>query len=144
MPPDPGRFFTEWAGWPEIWPKANEETVVGVVVEDPIGVENLEEICAVPDLDIVWLGAGDYSQTLGIGGEHTDQVIVEARLRTFELCQKYGKVAYCQLPVVGAQEAFETWYDRGLRFFTWPDASIFAEALSGLLRDAHDRLTVSV
>jgi 4-hydroxy-2-oxoheptanedioate aldolase len=136
--------YTEWAGWAEVWPKANEETVVGVIVEDPVGVENLEEICAVEDLDIVWLGAGDYSQTLGIGGAHTDELIMQARLRTFEMCKKHGKVAYCQLPVLGAQEAFEMWYEHGLRFFTWPDASIFAEALTGLLEGARDGVAVGV
>jgi 2-keto-3-deoxy-L-rhamnonate aldolase RhmA len=136
--------FTGWEGWHDFWPKSNEETVVGVIVEDPVGVENLEEICAVPDLDIIWLGAGDYAQSLGLGGYHVDEVVNEARMRTFELCSKYGKVAYCQLPVAGGVEAFASWYDKGLRFFSWPDVSIFAEAYSTLTEGARNSVSVGV
>jgi 4-hydroxy-2-oxoheptanedioate aldolase len=49
--------------------KANAETVVGVQVECAEAVEEVEAIAAVPDLDFLFVGPADLSQSLGVPGE---------------------------------------------------------------------------
>jgi 4-hydroxy-2-oxoheptanedioate aldolase len=46
--------------------KANEETVVGVQIECVEALEEVEKIAAVPDLDFLFVGPADLSQSLGI------------------------------------------------------------------------------
>jgi 2-dehydro-3-deoxyglucarate aldolase/4-hydroxy-2-oxoheptanedioate aldolase len=53
----------------EYFRKANEETVVGVQIECAEAVEEVEKIAAIPDVDFLFLGPADLSQSLGIPGQ---------------------------------------------------------------------------
>ena len=48
---------------------ANDRVMTMVQIESVRGVEKAEEICSVPGLDIVFIGMGDLSQSLGIPGQ---------------------------------------------------------------------------
>jgi 2-keto-3-deoxy-L-rhamnonate aldolase RhmA len=48
---------------------ANEETIVGVQIEHIDAVEIVEKIAAVPDVDFLFIGPADLSQSMGIAGE---------------------------------------------------------------------------
>lgn len=50
----------------------NEEQMVIIHVEGVRGIQNLEEIIAVPHLDVIFLGPYDLSQSLGIPGQVQD------------------------------------------------------------------------
>jgi 4-hydroxy-2-oxoheptanedioate aldolase len=66
---------------------ANEEMLVGVLVEDAEGLGNLDPIAATPGLDLVYLGIYDISLALGIPGSLEDpQVldVVREAVRTIE------------------------------------------------------------
>jgi 4-hydroxy-2-oxoheptanedioate aldolase len=47
---------------------ANEEQLAGVLIEDADGLAHLDDILAVPNLDLVYVGIYDLSQTLGLPG----------------------------------------------------------------------------
>jgi 2-dehydro-3-deoxyglucarate aldolase/4-hydroxy-2-oxoheptanedioate aldolase len=49
--------------------KANAETVVGVQIEHADAVEEVEKIAAVPDLDFLFIGPADLSQSMGLPGQ---------------------------------------------------------------------------
>lgn len=49
--------------------KANDETVLGVQIERVEAVEDIERIAAVPDLDFLFVGPADLSQSLGVPGQ---------------------------------------------------------------------------
>lgn len=49
--------------------RLNEEQLVIIHVEGIRGVENLDEIVSVPNIDVVFLGPNDLSQSLGIAGQ---------------------------------------------------------------------------
>jgi 2-keto-3-deoxy-L-rhamnonate aldolase RhmA len=49
--------------------RANAETFVAVQIEHADAVEEVERIAAVPDLDLLFVGPADLSQSLGIPGE---------------------------------------------------------------------------
>jgi 2-keto-3-deoxy-L-rhamnonate aldolase RhmA len=49
--------------------RANDETVVGVQIEHIDAVEIIDRIAAVPDIDFLFIGPADLSQSMGIPGE---------------------------------------------------------------------------
>jgi 2-keto-3-deoxy-L-rhamnonate aldolase RhmA len=51
--------------------KANDAVLCAVLIESERGVENLDEILAVPGIDLVWMGFLDLSLSMGIPGEYT-------------------------------------------------------------------------
>jgi 4-hydroxy-2-oxoheptanedioate aldolase len=71
----------------ELCRQANEDTMVIVLIEERRGIDNLDEIMAVPGVDVVGIGPGDLSHTMGHVGEksHPDVVKLvvdsEARVR---------------------------------------------------------------
>ena len=48
---------------------ANENTLVGVLVEGEEGIRNLEKIASVEGIDLIYLGIYDISQSVGLPGE---------------------------------------------------------------------------
>jgi 2-dehydro-3-deoxyglucarate aldolase/4-hydroxy-2-oxoheptanedioate aldolase len=49
--------------------KANRETFVAIQIEHFQAIEDIERIAAVPDVDVLFLGPADLSQSMGIPGE---------------------------------------------------------------------------
>jgi 4-hydroxy-2-oxoheptanedioate aldolase len=49
--------------------KANQDTLVGVLVEGSQGIGRLQEIASTPGLDLIYLGVYDISQSLGMPGQ---------------------------------------------------------------------------
>jgi 2-dehydro-3-deoxyglucarate aldolase/4-hydroxy-2-oxoheptanedioate aldolase len=62
-----GRYGTVPAA--EYFRRANAETVVGVQIEHVDAVEEVERIAAVPDLDFLFVGPADLSQSMGLPGQ---------------------------------------------------------------------------
>lgn len=55
----------------EYYEAANRETLVMALVEEREGLDNLDEILSVPELDVVMIGPGDLSLSMGYPGEPT-------------------------------------------------------------------------
>ncbi|HBI41438.1 MAG TPA: aldolase [Planctomycetales bacterium] len=53
----------------EYFRRANAESIVAVQIEHIEAVEDVERIAAVPDLDFLFIGPADLSQSMGIPGE---------------------------------------------------------------------------
>jgi len=73
--------------------QANEERFVIVQIEDPEPMEELEAICALPGIDMIFFGPADYSQGIGAPCQFDDPRIDEARRRIAETARKHGKFA---------------------------------------------------
>ncbi|MCL1804518.1 MAG: aldolase/citrate lyase family protein [Clostridiales bacterium] len=59
----------------EYFPRANEETALCVQIESQEGLDNLDEILAVPGVDIVTTGRQDLSQSLGVPGQSAHPLV---------------------------------------------------------------------
>lgn len=59
---------------PQYVERANRETFVGIQIETPGALADVEKIAAIPDVDLVFVGPLDLSQMLGVTGlfEHPD------------------------------------------------------------------------
>ena len=71
----------------------NEETLVVVMIESPLGVANAEAIAAVPGIDALLIGTNDFCFEAGFPGEFEHPKVVEAYQKVLAACRKHGKFA---------------------------------------------------
>ena len=71
----------------------NEQTMLIAHCENKLCLENLEEICQVPEIDVIFLGPYDMSQSLGITGQVTHPLIEAAAQTVLAVTKKYNKAA---------------------------------------------------
>ena len=73
--------------------EANEERFVVVQIEDPEPLAELEEICALPGIDMIFFGPADFSQGLGDPCNFANPEIDRVRRLIAKTARKYGKFA---------------------------------------------------
>lgn len=78
---------------PKYIESANQERFVIVQIEDKEAFDDIEEIAALPGIDILFFGPGDFSQSIGVPGQWDHPKIQEARERVAEVAIKNGKYA---------------------------------------------------
>ncbi len=81
----PGLASFRWPAPGEAYHQfANRNVVVMLMIEDKEAVENINEIAAVPGVDILYIGTSDLSFSLGHGGQHNHPVVRDAieKIRT--------------------------------------------------------------
>ncbi len=81
---------------------ANEAVVLIGIVEDPEGIEAIDEIAAA-GLDCLWFGSGDLAMAYGVPGQRRHPRVMEAALRMRDACRRRAVVA--GYPVGDAEEA---------------------------------------
>lgn len=114
--------------------EANEERFVVVQIEDPEPMQELDEICALPGIDMIFFGPADYSQGIGKPFQFQDPEIHEARRRIVETAHKYGKFA----GTVGGINDFASLVDLGYQFIN------IGSDVSAIYNYNHDNMTKMV
>lgn len=115
---------------------ANERTLVIALVETATGIANIDEIMAVPGIDVGWLGHFDLSDSMGIPGQFNDPDFVKGVEKLVAACKRNGKAAGF-LPGSAAQA--REWAARGFRCLGFgPDTLLLREALSAGLSVCRD------
>ncbi|MEW6105251.1 MAG: aldolase/citrate lyase family protein [Bacillota bacterium] len=105
---------------------ANDETVVIGMLEGLDGIANLDEIVAVPGIDVVFVGPYDLSQALGIPGRVTSHQVVAEMKRIVDCTRSVRKMAGV---FVDNLRAAEMWIQAGVRFIAYMvDVGIYHEA----------------
>ena len=92
--------------------QANRERFVMIQIEDPEAMDDLDAICALEGIDIVFFGPGDFSQGLGDIHNFSNPALVEARRLVAKTAIKHGKYA----GTVGSSANLKELYDLGYRF----------------------------
>ena len=116
----------------------NREILVAIKVESGTGIDNIEEIAAVPGLDAVLIGPGDLSATLGIPGQTTHPDVVDCIERMLAAVKKNGIAGG---PHVGTAADTELWADKGATFMSLNfDAGLLLEISTSAVDDARARL----
>lgn len=72
--------------------ESNSERFTVVQIEDPEPLAELEEICALPGIDMIFFGPADFSQGIGCPVNPTAEV-GETRRRVAECARRHGKFA---------------------------------------------------
>lgn len=76
---------------PRYFELANEHTLLIVQIESPLALENIDAIAAVPGVDVLMLGPGDYSLLAGIPFQFDHELVKNAYRRVADAAAKAGK-----------------------------------------------------
>jgi 4-hydroxy-2-oxoheptanedioate aldolase len=72
---------------------ANNQGMIITHCENTMCLENLDAICQIPGIDVIFLGPYDMSQSMGIPGQVTHPRIQQAAEKVLATTKKYGKAA---------------------------------------------------
>ncbi|MGD0276396.1 MAG: aldolase/citrate lyase family protein [Syntrophales bacterium] len=114
----PGIGNTDYKGnapnmWEEWIKEMNEETVVIAHVETKTGLENIEEIMAFPEVDVLSIGVFDLMVSLEKPGKFNDLEVLEAIGRLIDAAHRHSKVIGLWTP---SYEAALPLIKKGVRF----------------------------
>ena len=105
---------------------ANDKSLVVVHIENKEMAERVEEICQIPEIDVVFVGPADMSQSLGIPGKSKDPRVVEIALHVIETAERYGKAG----GIAAGKDNMDMYIQHGARYIMYSsDAALFAGAL---------------
>lgn len=101
---------------PDFLQNANREIMVIVQIETKEAVANADEICSVPGVDLIFIGPGDLSQSLGLPGQFTHPTVEAAIERVIATAKRRGKPTgiFCGTDLDWARK----WVDAGVQFLT--------------------------
>ena len=96
---------------------ANRETLVVVMIEDILAIENLEEILAVDDIDVFFVAPSDLAQSMGLVGQidhpRVQQTISDAVARISDAGRTAGAIAWAdtaeEVVEAGARFLMTSW-----------------------------------
>jgi 4-hydroxy-2-oxoheptanedioate aldolase len=106
---------------------SNENTLLVVQVETLEMVAQVEELCTIPEIDVIFIGPGDLSQAVGKPMKVNDPDVVKVIDSIIEKTKKSGKALGIW---VGNMKDAQAYIDKGVRFIGFmSDTTIFANAL---------------
>lgn len=73
--------------------EANKERFNIVQIEDPEPMDELEEICQLPGIDMIFFGPADFSHAMGMPDNIMNEKTLAARALVAKTARKYGKMA---------------------------------------------------
>lgn len=89
---------------------ANANRMVIVQIEDPEPLPQLEQICQVEGIDMIFFGPGDFSHAIDHPGDYAHPEVVRVRRLVVETAHKYGKFAGT-VSVPSMAQCFDEGYD---------------------------------
>lgn len=98
--------------FPEYLRFVNRNRFVIIQIEDVEALDELDEICSIDGIDIIFFGPGDFSQSIGRPGECNAPEVVAARRRVAAAARKHGRFA----GTVGNPESCPELIREGFRF----------------------------
>ena len=93
--------------------QSNEHRFVIIQIEDHEALNDLDAICALDGLDVIFFGPGDFLHSIGAPGEWDHPEVTRVRKLIAETAVRHGKFAGT---VCGDLSEMREWYDIGYRF----------------------------
>lgn len=115
-------------GVDDYFARANDETLLMVLIEDIAAVENLAEILTVDHIDVFHVAPSDLAQSMGLLGQHTLPEVQAVIDQAIEQIVKAGRTAgtlvtdanvedYIKKGVRFVGTSWQTWLEAGARGF---------------------------
>lgn len=95
---------------------ANSQIFVGVLIEGEEGIRNLKEICETPNLDMIYLGIYDISQSVGEPGDVQHPKVKKLLKECVEIINSKGLIAGS---VARNQEYMKLLIETGFKFVSY-------------------------
>lgn len=117
----------------------NKTSTFMLQVESVKGVENIEQLLAFDEVDGVMVGPLDISGSLGVPGQTTHPLVIEASRKVIEACKRHGKSCGTQVADVNPSSVsalFELGYNYAILgsdlFVLWKWASQMQEMIKAM------------
>lgn len=105
---------------------ANRETLLAISLEGKQGIANLEEILGIPDVDVVFLGPYDLSQSLDLPGQVSHPSVTALLDSLVQKILASGKAAGI---FAGSVSAAKNWIEKGVQYVVFSvDTKIYLDA----------------
>ena len=105
---------------------ANENTLVAAHIENIEMADRVDEILEIPQIDVLFVGPADMSQSMGIPGKATDPRVVEVATRVIQKARAAGKGAGI---FVGNPAGLERYVAAGANYILYSsDVTLFGSA----------------
>ena len=102
---------------------ANNDTLTIVHIENQEMSEQVEKICDLPSIDVVFIGPVDLSQSLGKPGNTKDPSVVGAIDKVLTVCKQKNKISGI---FVNSTDEVQHYKEMGARYMLWStDVGIF-------------------
>ncbi len=95
----------------------NEETLLIVMIENQEALANVDEIAAVPGIDVIHFGSNDMASDLGLAGDLGNPALQEAYKTIVAACRKHNKIPGAG-GLSGSPQLARTFVDLGAQFIT--------------------------
>ena len=122
------------ASWPEpdgYYDSADRNIMVVAVLEEASALTHVDEIAATPGIDVIFVGTGDLSFSLGLRGDQQHARVEEAARTVRAAAERHGKVAGRP---AGSFEQTRRYIDEGFLFFQAPsDLALFERGAAEFL-----------
>jgi 4-hydroxy-2-oxoheptanedioate aldolase len=112
--------------------RANAELLIVVQIESKEALEHLDEIVAVPAVDVVFVGPTDLAHSLGVVGQG-DHPLVRAALDEVSTAVADSSKAFGIL--VNNERDAHDWMERGAQYLCLNIENLLRQASSGFLND---------
>ncbi|MEU9335461.1 aldolase/citrate lyase family protein [Streptomyces sp. NPDC048290] len=124
-------------------PAADADTVVQILLETPRGIAAADAIAALDGVDMLALGANDFTAELGVPGQYGDPRVRDAVAQVADACRRHGKLMV--LGGIGDRKLMDDLVPLGvcpLRI-TGTDTALLHEAADLRARQALDAFTAA-
>jgi 4-hydroxy-2-oxoheptanedioate aldolase len=106
----------------------NDATMVVVMMETKAALDCVDEIAAVPGIDMLFIGTNDLCCEFGIAGEYGHALVRDAYARTIAACRRHGKHVGIG-GLAGRQDLIVEYVAQGARYVsTGSDLSFLLDA----------------
>jgi 2-keto-3-deoxy-L-rhamnonate aldolase RhmA len=106
------------ATWPapgNYYDSADANVLVVCVIEESCAVDSIDEIAAMPGIDVIFIGTSDLSFSLGLRGRQEDEPLLDDAIgKIVQAAQRHGK--YLGRPAANAEEV-RKFHAQGFQFF---------------------------
>ena len=109
---------------------ANRETLVTVLIEDIVAIDNLEEIVTVDHVDVFYVAPGDLAQSMGLTGQISHPDVLSAVDRGINTIVQSGKAAGMLVNDV----TLDSYLSKGVRFVGIPWTSWLRSGAESFLK----------
>ncbi len=94
----------------------NERVMLIPLIESKLGAGNAHEIAALEEVDLLWIGHVDLTQSLGIPGyfEHS-----KFKNAIEQICLAGDRNGKCCGIIIPDENSMDKWYRQGIRFFSY-------------------------
>jgi len=117
----------------EYFKNANKALVI-LQLEGKEAIKNLDEILAVPGIDIIFIGPYDLSQSLGVPGQVSHPDVIAKMKEITDRCAALGITVGT---FVDTPASCKLWKDAGVKYLSYSvDVGIFYEACKGIVEES--------